>query len=53
MGRKQERLTVAAHVSRHNSEQDDIDDKLWEELSNDILEVTKNPKYESINAMIL
>lgn len=48
MGRDSREAKIAASVSDHNSEQDDIDEKLWEELLEEIRAVVRQPKYEPI-----
>jgi hypothetical protein len=40
---------VYAKVSRHNSEDDDIDDALWEGLFQRVQAICQDPIYESID----
>lgn len=44
-------LTVVASVSRHNSEQDDVDDALVEDLRTRLEAIAHEDKYESIRVM--
>lgn len=48
MGREQASFTVYATVARHNSEQDRIDDDLWEELQRRVRAICREHRYESI-----
>lgn len=50
MGRDSRQATIAASVSDCNSEQDDIDEKLWEELLAEVRRIVRQPKYEPIRA---
>lgn len=56
MGREYRDVTVkvACRVSRHNSEQDDKDDALVDELQehigNFVREITSNPRYSEVVA---
>lgn len=48
MGRQHVDLKITASVSRHNSEQDEIDDDLWDELRDEISDLLCKARYESI-----
>jgi hypothetical protein len=49
MGRDRRTATIYASVSRHNSEQDDIDDALWDELIDAVRDLISDPRYDSIS----
>lgn len=51
MGRSLEEYRILASLSSHNSEQDEIDEQLWEEVKRRIREIIEDPRYESINLM--
>lgn len=53
MGRQWEEIKVAAHLSRHNSDQDEIDNALWEELQERISLIIMEHRYEPINPMVI
>ncbi len=48
MGRETQSTTIRASVSRHNSEQDEIDDALWEEIRNRIDVLIREPRYRNM-----
>ena len=50
MGRDTRQATITASVSAHNSEQDEIDEKRWEELLAEVRKIVNQPKYETIYA---
>lgn len=52
MGRQWVEFKVCAGLSRHNSEQDDIDNELWEELQERIRLIVKEHRYEPILPMV-
>lgn len=52
MGWKQEELKVVWRQSNHNSEQDEIDEKLGEDLENRIRNLCNEEKYQSIDPMV-
>lgn len=52
MGYDQKRILITARVSRHNSEQDQIDDGLFDELANRIRQIAAEPQYEGIELSI-
>lgn len=49
MGYKRMEYNVTARVSRHNSDQDEEDDALWNDLVRRIVELLKDPKYKPID----
>lgn len=51
MGRECVEFRVVATISKHNSEQDLIDDMLWEELQGRINAICMEHRYESIGPM--
>jgi hypothetical protein len=51
MGRQWEDFKISASLSRHNSEQDIIDNSLWEELQERIKLIVMEHRYEPINPM--
>lgn len=53
MGREGKSITVIATVSRHNSEQDDIDNYNWDDLVSRIENIVNEPRYERICAMVV
>lgn len=53
MGREGKAVTVIATVSRHNSEQDEEHDLLWDQLVSAIKGVVAHPAYEAINAVVV
>lgn len=53
MGRQWEDFTVSASLSRHNSDQDEIDNALWEELQVRIRLIIMEHRYDPINPMII
>ena len=53
MGRETKEMTVCAWVSRHNSEQDEKDEALWEELRRRIGEVCEEPQFASIDPDVI
>lgn len=46
-------VKVSAAVSRHNSDQDRLDDSLWEELQHRIEMIVNEHQYQTITAMVL
>jgi len=48
MGYDQKQILISARVSRHNSEQDQVDDGLFDDLANRIRQIVAEPQYESI-----
>ena len=48
MGREAVNLTISCTVSRHNDERDKRDDKLVDDLVNEIQELCRQKKYEPI-----
>lgn len=53
MGSRQESITINAHLSSHNSAQDDIDAARWEELRGRIEALLEDERYEDIRPKIL
>ena len=53
MGRQMESFKVTASLSSHNSEQDDIDEALWEDLCEKIKALAADPKYAGIGAPVI
>ena len=53
MGWDTRSITITGHVSRHNSDQDDLDDSLFDELEHRIQMIVKERQYETLNVMIL
>jgi hypothetical protein len=53
VGRTCEEFKVSAMLSRHNSEQDRIDDALWEELQARVRAICQEHRYASIAADIV
>jgi len=51
MGRNQVELKVTAALSSHNSEQDEIDEALWEEIEERIKAIISESRYEDIRPM--
>jgi hypothetical protein len=49
MGRERRRLVVVGSVSRHNSDQDVMDDFLWEELRGRIEAICAEHRYEPLD----
>lgn len=52
MGRQWEDFKVCASLSRHNSEQDIIDDALWEEFQERVRLIAMEHRYEPINLLV-
>ena len=52
MGRDSVRFSVSAVLSRHNSEDDEIDNRLWEKLQEEIRDLIDHPEFERISPMI-
>lgn len=52
MGRDVVKLKITATLSRHNSEDDIIDNELWEEIKNEIRCLLETPEYERISPML-
>jgi hypothetical protein len=48
MGHDQQSATIYAYVSRHNSENDERDDALWDRLKEEVAVVLAKPVYEPI-----
>lgn len=48
MGWTQVRTEIYAHLSSHNSEQDGIDDDLWEEFSDRVKAIAAEHRYKSL-----
>lgn len=53
MGYETRQITVIGRISRHNSEQDRIDEDLLEELENRILMIIKEHRYTSLSLDIM
>jgi hypothetical protein len=53
MGRTFEKITVSVTLSRHNSEQDDIDDNAFENLRNEIQELCSREDYKHIDPLVI
>ena len=53
MGRDRVELTVYAYVSRHNSEQDKIDDAAWLEFIDRVKFIARDHRYESIDLDVM
>ena len=49
MGRESKSITVSVSVSRHNSDRDERDDRLVEELHDAIMDLCRHPKFEPIS----
>ena len=49
MGRRDERIVIALHLSNHGDEQDEIDKRLADELRAEIEKLLAQPKYESLS----
>lgn len=48
MGREMVGIKVYATLSSHNSEQDDLDQALWDDLTSRIKAMCGEPKYDDI-----
>ena len=48
MGYDRRSMTVTVYVSRHNSEQDEIDDALFDDMVERIREIINDPKYADL-----
>lgn len=53
MGYDMARLEVVASLSRHNINQDDVDDALWEELYERVVQICQEKKFQSIRLMVV
>ncbi len=53
MGYTNELFQITAKISNHNSPQDEIDERLWKELKDEVEELVNDPKYETIHPMTL
>jgi hypothetical protein len=53
MGRTFEKITVSVTLSRHNSEQDAIDDNAFVNLRNEIQEICSREDYQDIDPMVI
>ncbi len=53
MGREQKTITIYMYPSRHNSDQDLIDNSLVDELQTRIDLIVREHRYESLKAMIV
>jgi hypothetical protein len=51
MGWSYEAFSISAHLSSHNSEQDDIHEALWADLCRRIEELINEEKYKPITPM--
>jgi len=52
MGRTHEEIRISVSLSRHNSEQDDIDDNAFENLKMEIREICEREEYQHISPMM-
>lgn len=52
MGRNSQSLKVVATTSAHNSERDDADEALWDELRGKIEALVSDPVYASISPLM-
>lgn len=41
-------VSIYGRVSRHYSDQDEIDDKLWEDFKKRVMEIIEDKKYDSL-----
>jgi len=53
MGWDQREIKIVGHVSRHNSDKDDLDDSLFDELEHRITMIVKEKQYNDLNLMII
>lgn len=53
MGQDYVHVSVAASLSRHNSEQDRLDDAAWEELYRRLIALCAEPQFEGIRAWVV
>jgi hypothetical protein len=52
VGRELQELKVSASLSRHNSDDDHLDDSSWEELKDRIELICRERRYERISPMV-
>jgi hypothetical protein len=52
VGSNTQRLVVTATTSAHNSERDEADEKLWDELRGKIEALVNDPEYAGITPMM-
>ena len=53
MGYLHVELTVAAHVSRHNSSRDARDNRAWNRFIDQVQALAAQPEYAEINLMVV
>jgi hypothetical protein len=53
MGRKAGRIEIATHLSDHNDEQDEIDERLHDEIVARVKLILEDPKYADISPWVI
>lgn len=52
LGTTREMLTVYAHLSNHNTEQDEADEAAWRDLVTKIRDLANRPEYDKIEVSV-